>query len=264
MRRFFLRVLAIFAIFIWGSHVGFAGESTEATAELRILSYNVRNAMGIDRVTDPDRTAQVIRDVNPDFVMVQELDCKTQRSGGMDRLAELAERTEMVATFGPAIEFQGGQYGVGLLSKEKPLRSRTVPLPGREERRALLIVEFSEYVCFCTHFSLTPEDRLASVEIIAEEREKYDEIPIFLAGDFNAEPEETPIVELKKDWKLLSVDAPTFPADRPTVQIDYVFGAHLPESVQVVESRVLDASTQSDHRPVLVVLRHTKVEEESP
>ncbi|MDO4558388.1 MAG: endonuclease/exonuclease/phosphatase family protein, partial [Planctomycetia bacterium] len=170
---------------------------------------------------------------------------------------ELAEKTGMTATFGPAIDFQGGKYGVGILSKQKPLRSRTVPLPGREERRVLLIAEFPEFVCFCTHFSLTPEDRLRSAEIIATELEKYERMPVFLAGDFNAEPGDAPIVELEKAWKVLSPDVPTFPADRPVVRIDFVFGAHLSEWMKVTETRVIDAPVQSDHRPVLVVVRRS-------
>ncbi|MDO4559265.1 MAG: hypothetical protein Q4C47_09895, partial [Planctomycetia bacterium] len=83
------------------------GRDTEGTiTELRILSYNVRNAMGMDNVTDSGRTAEVILASRPDVVMVQELDQKTRRSGGSDRLAELAEKTGMTATFGPAIDFQ--------------------------------------------------------------------------------------------------------------------------------------------------------------
>ena len=243
----------------WIISIGMMIVSTFAYAEepttLRILCYNIRNASGLDNVTNYARTAQVILDAKPDVVAIQELDCKTKRSGGKDRLAELAKRTGMTGTFGAAIEFQGGPYGVGILSKEKPLATHTVPLPGREEKRVLLIAEFSDYVFFCTHFSLTAEDRLASVEIITESLSKYADKPVFLAGDFNSEPTEPPIIELQKHWKTLSSDGLTFPADEPTIRIDYIFGANLPTSWTVLDSDVIPEPMASDHRPIFIQLK---------
>lgn len=226
----------------------------EEPTTLRMLCYNIRNASGLDNVTDYDRTAQVMRDAQPDLIAIQELDCKTRRSGGDDRLAELAQRTGLVPSYGAAIEYQGGQYGVGILSKEKPLATRTVPLPGREEKRVLLIAEFPEYVFFCTHFSLTAEDRLASVRIIADELAKYPQKAVFLAGDLNCEPTEAPIIELQKSWKILSSDGMTFPADVPEIRIDYILGANLPASWTLMKHCVVEEAGASDHRPIFVQL----------
>ena len=245
--------------------IAVAGESTAVEenavpGRLRILCYNVRNTAGMDEVVDPDRTARVIREATPDVASLQELDRRTRRSGGTDRIVELAERTGLVATFGPAIDFQGGKYGVGILSKRKPILTRTVPLPGREERRVLLIAEFPGYVFFSTHFSLTAEDRLESARIINQECEKYHGIPIFLAGDFNCAPDDEPMVELGKVWKRLSPDAPTYPADQPDLPIDHILAAGLPESARTTESRVVDAPVESDHRPVFVEVTLSPIE----
>lgn len=46
----------------------------------------------------------------------------TRRSGQKYVLGEIAERTQMHACFAPAIEFEGGKYGIGLLTKQVPLR----------------------------------------------------------------------------------------------------------------------------------------------
>ena len=135
---------------------------------LCIMSYNIRNGRGMDDVTDFRRTAAVINKVCPDVVAVQEIDSVTGRSGGKDVLREIAGLTLMHHMYAPAIDYDGGKYGIGMLSKEKPLGYRYLPLPGREEARALLVVEFEKYIYCCTHLSLTEEDRMLSLPVIRQ------------------------------------------------------------------------------------------------
>ena len=99
--------------------------------ELNLMTYNIRHGAGMDGKIDYDRTAAVIRGVNPDVVALQEVDSATQRCYGKYVGQELATRTHMIPTFGAAINFQGGKYGVGILSREQPLAVRRIPLPGR-------------------------------------------------------------------------------------------------------------------------------------
>ncbi|MDR0394034.1 MAG: endonuclease/exonuclease/phosphatase family protein, partial [Tannerella sp.] len=131
---------------------------------IRMMSYNVRNCMGMDDVTDYQRVADVVNRVLPDVVALQELDSATRRSGGVYILKELAERTLMHYTYAPAIDFQGGKYGVGILSREKPVGFRQIPLPG-DEKRTLLIAEFDRYFFCCTHLALEQENRERSVSL---------------------------------------------------------------------------------------------------
>ena len=76
--------------------------------EFRILSYNVRAGRGLDGSPALDRQAAVIRALAPDVVALQEVDRCTQRSGGIDQAAALAESTGMHAVFARAIDFEGG------------------------------------------------------------------------------------------------------------------------------------------------------------
>ena len=130
------------------------------------MNYNIHNGIGMDGKSDYKRISDVILKGNPDVVALQEMDSVAQRSNGVDILRELAKNTFMYSVYAPAISFQGGKYGLGLLSKEKPLNFRYRSLPVSEEARVLLIVEFKDYICCCTHFSLTEADRLTSVAII--------------------------------------------------------------------------------------------------
>ena len=57
---------------------------------LRIMSYNIRNGRGMDNKVDYPRIAEVIQKNAPDVVALQELDCRTSRSQGVDVLSEIA------------------------------------------------------------------------------------------------------------------------------------------------------------------------------
>lgn len=229
-------------------------KSKENELRLKILSYNVRNARGMDDVTDFDRVADVINRINADCVALQELDSATERSGGIVVLDELAKRTDMYATYSASIDYRGGKYGVGVLTKEKPLRFETIPLPGSEEKRSLLVVEMEDYVICSTHWSLRQPDRLASVALINDVLKKYTTKPVFLAGDLNAVPESDEISELSQGWTILSdSNQPTIPVDNPTRCIDYVLFKDNPSfRVQVVNTKVENEPLASDHLPVWV------------
>jgi len=94
--------------------------AAEPASTLTLVSYNVHNAIGLDGKTDFARIAKTLTALNPDVVALQELDSKTKRSKGRDVLEEIAKEAKMNATFGPAIDFQGGKYGIGVFELGYP------------------------------------------------------------------------------------------------------------------------------------------------
>lgn len=220
---------------------------------LTIMSYNVRNCIGMDGVTDFQRIADIILNVEPDVVALQELDSATQRSVKVVVLDELAKLTGMYGIYGPAISFQGGKYGIGMLTREKPVSSKTIALRGSEEPRAMLIVEFEKYVTICTHFSLTTVDRLESVGIIDDIVSNFEK-PVFLAGDINDVLTSEVLNKLQKKWTMLSnPELPTYPSDVPQKCIDFIFGLKNEDYIfRVGEAAVGDEPVASDHRPLWV------------
>ena len=238
--------------------VAFLGLTTgcqQRESSLRIMSYNIRNLRGMDDVRDLGRVAKVINEAKPDVVAVQEVDSVTERSEQTDVLGLLAAETHMHPVYAAAIDYDGGKYGVGILSREEPLNYHSLPLPGREEQRVLLVVEFAHYLFGCTHLSLTEEDRLRSLPLLIQEAAKANK-PLFIAGDWNATPNSSFIGELRQSFTLLSQSEQlTFPADTPNRTLDYVaiYGTkELP--VQVKRTWVVDEPMASDHRPVVVEL----------
>lgn len=230
--------------------------SAQAQNTLKLMSYNIKNANGMDNVCNFQRIANVINNASPDVVAIQEVDSMTNRSGQKYVLGEIAERTQMHGYFAPAIDYDGGKYGIGLLTKQVPLRLQTLPLPGREEARTLILAEFADYIYCCTHMSLTEEDRMKSLELVKAFTSSSTK-PLFLAGDMNAEPESGFIKELQKDFQILSNPKQhTFPAPDPKETIDYI--ATLKQNAKgfaVISAKVINEPMASDHRPILVELR---------
>lgn len=216
-----------------------------------MMSYNVRGGVGLDGVRDLDRTARVICGAGVDFVAVQELDSVTRRSGGVDILQILAQKCAMQHLFARAIAYDGGAYGVGLLSRERPISVEKIPLDGREEKRVLLIAEFDSCVIFCTHLSLTPQDQTSSIERIIIEARKQTK-PVFLLGDLNTEPQSEQIDALAEYFTIISdTTQKTYPADSPNRTIDYIMGANSHKYTSV-ETSIKGTDGASDHRAVVV------------
>lgn len=229
-------------------------KSGKADRTVRIMSYNIRNCRGMDNRTDPDRIVEAILTTAPDAIAVQEVDSMTQRSGRKYILGELAELTGMHATYSPSINFDGGKYGIGILSREKPLSYRCVALPGREEARSMLIAEFDKYYLCCTHLSLTPGDQAASVEIIIKELKSLDSRkPVYFAGDLNTTPETGVTARLLEEFDMLSDPSqPTIPAGKPKDTIDYIYRLKNGRKPKTAGYRVMGEYVGSDHVPIVV------------
>lgn len=221
---------------------------------LRLMTYNIQHGAGMDDVIDLDRQATIIKNALPDVVGMQEVDSCVKRSSYKHQAALLGSKTGMHATFGGAIPLTGGKYGVAILSKEKPLSYRNIPLPGTEAR-TLLVCEFQEYVFATTHLDLDADCRANSLPIILEEAERWDK-PFFICGDWNDKPTSSLITKIKKNFRILNTITSnsvnyTFPASSPTSVIDYIacFKRFL---TSVTSRQVINAPEASDHRPVLV------------
>ena len=227
---------------------------TTQTTAVKFMSYNIRNGRGADDVQDLGRIAEVIGRVAPDVVALQEVDSVTGRMNGRFIPEELGRMTGMHARFCRAIDYDGGGYGIGLLSRAEPLSVRRIPLPGREESRVLFVAEFPDYVVCVTHLSLTPEDQRASLPIIRQATDTCRK-PVLLAGDFNMDDAEEVLGGLGGEFRPLSDTAQlTFPSDRPSIRIDYILGRGLPQSAKIAERTVDYTTVASDHCPLWVSL----------
>ena len=228
-----------------------------------IMSFNVCHCSGMDGKIDYARTAAAIRAEKPRFAGLSEMDCCTKRSDGVNQPKKLAKLTGMHATFGPAIDYGGGKYGVALLSRDKPISSRQVALPGKE-KRTLLLVEFLDCVVGVTHLSVSAAaERRESVDLIRNALAEQTGKPVFLTGDWNARPQSEVLTEMRKFMTVVSDETKSTFHGRPSAGpageqvhcIDYIAidSAHAPKW-KVVERRTIPDETTSDHKPIVVTI----------
>ncbi len=241
---------------------GEAAEGETATAALvshahgglRFLTYNIKHG----ELSSLEAIANVIKGQSPDVVALQEVDSLTARSGGVDQAARLGELTGMAHAFVPALlSFDGGQYGLAVLSRYPIRSSQRVALRSAAEQRALGIVEIEldpQHVVpvGVTHFGTTgaAERSNQAADVKAALAGK----PLaLLAGDLNAAPSEACIGSLKQLFSDAwdrggSGSGFTISATFPTKRIDYVMLG--PAWSSPLTASVVNARSESDHRPV--------------
>ena len=247
------------AIFVCG--MLFGGCASTNAHEMTVMSFNVRHCVGSDKKLDVPRTAAVIAAAKPRFAALQELDVRAKRSERLDEPAELARLTGLKATFGKTIDFQGGEYGVMLLSAEDPISVTKVPLPGKEPR-LLLLAEFDDCVVGSTHLSVAKaKERMDSVGLIRDAVARFKK-PVFVCGDWNSTPDSLVLKELGNFLTVLTpTDQNTYHGTAPNLLsdpkhcIDYIAvdTAHAGR-FRVLERGVVPDTVTSDHKPVFVRL----------
>ena len=229
---------------------------------LRVVSWNIRHGVGMDGRLDLDRTAAVLRRLEPDLVALQEVDERCRRSGGVDQAAELGRRLGMEHRFGEFMAYDGGRYGLAILSRLPVKAARRHELPRGAEPRCALEVEVDvagvdgplSFTCVhndWTREAIRVEQMRALVAALGERR------PAIVAGDYNGEPGSDSLELLAAaGWRIMAKDGPrgasrTWPADEPTQEIDHVAERGLPD--HAVSHDRMDEAVASDHRPILAV-----------
>lgn len=238
----------------------------DITKEIKVLSYNVHhcNPPSKKDFIDMDAIVKIINNVKPDLVALQEIDVNTERSGkNIDQAKELGRLTGMHSFFAKTIDYQGGEYGIAVLSKYPFIATEAIELPmehnaGGEPRAvAAVIVETVEghKIAFAsTHLDLKEENKELQIHAIVDYVQDIN-IPVLLAGDFNAKPDSYVIQELDKVFQRTCIDCPyTIPEVKPNRTIDYISFA--PKGAfDIVKHEVIREPYASDHLPVFAVLK---------
>lgn len=252
--------------------------SRDTGPEVRVLVYNIhagKDAKGVDNLA---RVAEIVRSTGADIALLQEVDRGTTRSGKVDQLAVLSRLTGFHAAFGKTLDYQGGDYGIAVLSRWPINRDSLIRLPvdppqersggvyePRGALQAVIQVHGAPLEILNTHVDASREDfyrkqemttilRLATRSIIDVRRSTL------VGGDLNAEPGSA-VIELVRDSPLRDAwpecgQGPglTYPADRPIKRIDYLL---LPVGWRCVRGAVIETEV-SDHRPVIFTLRRAQ------
>jgi len=254
-------ILFLFCVLLLG--IGGCRFQGDTPVQVKILSYNIYHGANAHGGSNLEAIGRIIDTLQPDLVALQEVDKQTTRVQGKDLTAILSSLTGMEGIFGKAMDYAGGGYGEAILSRYPILKTRNHPLPHapNAEPRSALEVRVAlpnrrEILFVGTHLDhlRTDQNRIDQVQQI---NDLYldGSLPIILAGDLNATPGSEPMKILSRYWADASKDkaAPTFPAKRPQIKIDYVL--YRPDTRwRVITSKVIDEKIASDHCPIFVVL----------
>ena len=220
---------------------------------LTVVTYNVRGFRD-----GPDRIARLVSRFEPDVLLLNE-------TGGRLALRRFARATGMEVAGDPwspfrrrvkdAVLARAPWHIVSSLQRRFPTEEWLYP-------RGALVAELrrggARIHAVATHLSLKPAERRRHAEALAEIVRRL-HTPAVIAGDLNEFPDGKAVTLLgtrfRDVWLLAGgADGATFPADRPSSRIDYVF---VTEGIGVERALVpggADAHDASDHRPVVAVL----------
>jgi endonuclease/exonuclease/phosphatase family metal-dependent hydrolase len=237
------------------------------------MVYNIhagKDARGVDNL---ERVAQLVRDTRADVVLLQEVDVRTRRSGDVDQPARLRELTGFNVAFGRTLDYQGGEYGIAIMSRWPIDSARVTALPitppqqraggsyePRGAQRAWISSPFGRLIILNTHLDASRDDHYrrqeaATIIALADSARAWG--MLLVGGDFNSEPgsavqNAVAATALRDAWiRCGTGDGHTYPADSAIKRIDYLY---LEPEIRCSHARVL-ATDASDHRPLLVHIR---------
>lgn len=236
--------------------------SSGTSAPIRVATYNIKHGRGMDGVLDLERTLATLKSLNADLIALQEVDDQARRSGGVDQASWLADRLGMHSAYGAFMDFQGGRYGLAILSR-RPIRSHeSWRLPeGNEPRVALatrIETDAGEVItAVAVHFDWVKDDGFRYAQALETLRQIQTlDTPWIVFGDFNDVPDSRTMNAFRKVGREAtkpSDSSATFPANEPNIEIDYILSGPS-SSWPPASATVIAESIASDHRPVVTEL----------
>ena len=166
---------------------------------LRIMTYNIHRAIGVDRRFRPDRIVRIAEHHAPDVLLLQEVDEGAPRSGERDLGRDLAEALGFpYFVVGHNVSLRKGRYGNAILSRHPILRERNIDLTiDSRKRRGCqhTTIEMErvrghphKFDVFNLHLGLLAQERVRQIGLLVRSKEFSDLDPhqaSFVGGDFN-------------------------------------------------------------------------------
>ena len=235
-------------------------EPISSSQTLRVMTYNIHVGVGMDKKLDLARVAAVINTQHADLVGLQEVDRGVTRTQGIDEIAELAKLTRMDYAFAFNLRYQGGQYGVAILSRFPILATdhRLYQNTREAERRGFIRAEVKvngRVLNFVTtHLDYQYDDgRLFETQQLLSALKDV-KGPLIVVGDFNDIPAGHAYQLMRYQFGDAWIESRgtdqgfSYPTDKPAKRIDYIF-VRSTDRVRAKRAWIVDTQA-SDHVPV--------------
>ena len=223
---------------------------------IRVASYNIRKAIGTDRLRRPERILSVIDEVGADIIALQEAD----RRFGARKSALPPELLDNHGELRP-VQFGTGQEGIGwhgnamlVRSHIKILDCRPLVIPSLEPRGAVLVecrVGKQDLRIVGMHLDLSGLWRKRQVRAILDAvLQRPEKMPTILMGDCNEWRNRGGCLHDFAERHQLVDTGHSFHSRRPVARLDRIFASPDLQAVDAGVHQSALAARASDHLPI--------------
>lgn len=163
--------------------------------KIKMLTYNIHRAIGLDRRFKPGRIIEIINEINPDIALLQEVDEGVPRSKELNLAKEIAEACGFpYYELGHNVTLKKGNYGNATLSKFPISRERNINLTidnkkSRGCQHTTIDINPKKSIeVFNLHLGLSAKERQKQAGLLFHSEEYLlikKKTPCVVAGDFN-------------------------------------------------------------------------------
>lgn len=223
---------------------------------LKIGSYNIQKAIGVDARRRPHRTLKVIRELDCDVLALQEADKRFgPRESTLDPESILAETDYRPVPFGTT-DRSLGWHGNAILVRNSIgiLDHRRIDLPTLEPRGAVaadLDVGGERIRVAAMHLSLVGHFRKKQITSLMHQlHEHLDYLPTVLIGDLNEWRDTAGSIKLFEQHYEVTTPGKSFPSPLPVGSLDRIITSPEFTVEQAGVHKSKTARIASDHLPV--------------
>jgi endonuclease/exonuclease/phosphatase family metal-dependent hydrolase len=221
---------------------------------LKVASYNIRKAIGSDRVRRPERILAVLDEIDADVIALQEAD---RRFG--DRVAALPAGLVAQSAWVPVPlgrrPHSLGWHGNAILVRRgiKVFAHGHIDLPTLEPRGAVfaeIAVGAHRLRVVGMHLDLSGLRRRQQARAILHALGERSPLTTVMMGDLNEWTRGRGCLQEFGHSHNFAPTDPSFPARRPVARLDRIMASHAVEITDCGTHRSLMACQASDHLPI--------------
>ena len=238
--------------------------------KLRVITYNIHKCIGgVDRKYQPDRVAEVLRKLDADVLLLQEVDAGVTRSN-RDQQAELLGDLcgFRYRTWFPNVDIRGGgHYGNAILSRYPLIESSNIDLTLRFKKRRSVLhgvirvrhddVDRTVHV-FNMHLGLARFERRIQLRKFLDSHpfaHLHSDTPVVVGGDLNDVYGRLGELLRPSGFRGIERRPLTFPAWGPVRPLDAIFVRGTVDFLKLSRCESELARRASDHRPLVADVR---------
>jgi endonuclease/exonuclease/phosphatase family metal-dependent hydrolase len=232
------------------------------TARIKVASYNIRKAVGLDRRRDPGRILAVLRELDADIIALQEADRRFgQRTSAIPPFM-FAEHSDYDPVAIDESPHSIGWHGNALLVRRGTVveECHALHLPTLEPRGAvaatLRTTAGLRLRVVGMHLDLSGIRRRQQARAILHHVAQGEPLPTILMGDCNEwRPRGGCLADFAEQHPCIDT-GPSFHSRRPVARLDRIFASpHFAAAAAAVHRSAL-AMRASDHLPVWAELQN--------